>query len=252
MAHSERTQIGRRDGRGRFPDHPDQPEESGSSGEKREPATGLRDSENEPPWRSRSSGFLTPELDVPNRRYPPSGPGVAPGGGEGGQPIALQARPAGGDRRWFREPLTVADLMTREVRTVAPGTAMSEIAVLMREGDVGVVPVVDETSMLQGIVTDRDIVVRGVVSGSGGREPCARDLATKGVDAVSPRDSIPRVLDLMGRKQIRRVPVIAADGRLIGMISLADVAQRADYDREVQEALRHISARRSFWSRIWR
>lgn len=247
MGHSEPRSLGRR------------PDDEAAA-VRVEPADPDEGADDEPGWRSRSIASPTPQLDVPHRRYPPSGPGVAPdvspGGREGDQDSTFEspsrATPGRRESQWFREPLTVAELMTREVKTVAPETPLSAIAVLMRDEDVGVVPVVDETRALQGIVTDRDMVVRGLVGGSGEREPCARDLATKGVEAVSPRDSITSVLDLMGRKQIRRAPVVGENGRLIGMISLADVAARADYDKELQDALRQISGRRSFWSRIWR
>ena len=256
MAHSEPTPTGRRDDNGRDP-RPD--DRDRYSTERAGYATGTEGVENEPGWLSRSIGPETPQLDVPFRRYPPSGPGALPDSGSGpvvsSDPvIAVPRRPEASrnDNRWLREPLTVAELMTRDVKTVAPETPISEIAVLMRDEDVGVVPVVDESRILQGIVTDRDLVVRGLVSGPGQREMCARDVATKDVEAVSTRDSITGVLDMMGRKQIRRAPVVGENGKLVGMISLADIAGRADYDQELQEALQQISARRSFWSRIWR
>jgi CBS domain-containing protein len=248
---------GRPDDNGRY-SHPD--DRDRYSTERAGYATRTEDDEDEPGWRSRSIAPETPQLDVPHRRYPPSGPGAAPETGPGGarssDPVIAVPRrtesPSRTEIPWVREPLTVAELMTRDVKTVAPETPLSEIAALMRDEDVGVVPVVDDSRSLQGIVTDRDLVVRGLVSGPGQREMCARDVATKDVEAVSPRDSITGVLDLMGRKQIRRAPVIGENRRLVGMISLADIAGRADSDQELQEALQQISARRSFWSRIWR
>src|SRR5438132_2144620 len=156
--------------------------------------------------------------------------------------------------RWVREPLTVTDLMTRDVKTVARDASVADVATLMRDEDVGVVPIVDESGGLAGIVTDRDIVIRALAgqNATSPGEQRALDLASRDVDAVSPRDSITSVLELMGRRQIRRAPVIGENRRLVGMISLGDIASRADYDEELQEALQEISARRSFWSRIWR
>jgi len=156
--------------------------------------------------------------------------------------------------RWFREPLTVTDLMTRDVKTVSREASVADVAAVMRDEDVGVVPVVDESGCLAGIITDRDIVIRALAGQdpTQARDQRALDLASRDVDAVSPRDSISSVLELMGRRQIRRAPVIGENRRLVGMISLGDIASRADYDEELQEALQEISARRSFWSRIWR
>lgn len=258
MAHSEPRPTGRRDDNGRFSRH--QAQHRSSHERVVELATAGQQPGTEPGWHDRSITPLTPQLDVPHRRFPPSGPGVtpdiSPGGGEWGpdpaRAVPPQVESVRADSRWFREPLTVAELMTREVKTVAPDAPVSQIAALMRDEDVGIVPVVDGEMTLQGIVTDRDIVVRGLVGGSGERELCARDLSTKEVEAVSPRDSITSVLEMMGRKQIRRAPVVGENGRLVGMVSLADLAERADYAQELQEALRQISGRRSFWSRIWR
>jgi len=144
--------------------------------------------------------------------------------------------------------------MTRDVKTVPRDASVADVAALMRDEDVGVVPVVDESGCLAGVITDRDIVIRGLAgpNATPGGEQRALDLASRDVDAVSPGDSISSVLELMGRRQIRRAPVIGENRRLVGMISLGDIASRADYDEELQEALQEISARRSFWSRIWR
>lgn len=239
-------------------------------------ATGSDGFDVEPGWRSRSSAPETPQMDIPNRRYPPSGPGTSPElgppragvSGRGGayerersgsydhaRAPSTHSEPGRGTGGWYREPLAVVELMTRDVKTVTGDTTLAEVAALMRDEDVGSVPIVDESRHLEGIVTDRDIVVRGI-----GREKAnvapgelrARDVATKDVEAVSSRDSISQVLELMGRKQIRRAPVVDENRRLVGMISLGDIASRADYDQELQDALQQISGRRSFWSRIWR
>lgn len=239
-------------------------------------ATGSEGFDVEPGWHSRPSGPGTPQLDMPNRRYPPSGPGASPERGPQGKESPDRGRAyererdgsyeharapsrsseAGrGTGGWYREPLAVAELMTCDVKTVTGDTSLAEVAALMREEDVGSVPIVDEARHLEGIVTDRDIVVRGIAgerSQVEERELRARDVATKDVEAVSSRDSISHVLELMGRKQIRRAPVVDENHRLVGMISLGDIASRADYDQELQEALQRISGRRSFWSRIWR
>jgi len=159
----------------------------------------------------------------------------------------------GRDRDAFpREPLTVADLMSRNVKTVTSQTPLAEVAALMRDENVGVLPVVDGEGRLDRIVTDRDLVVRGLAQDSARplRDLPVAAVASAEVATVSPQDSIGEVLELMGRRQIRRAPVVGEQRRLIGMISLGDIACRAEYDRELQQALQQISSPQSLES--WR
>jgi len=153
---------------------------------------------------------------------------------------------------WQRESLTVADVMTTKPRTVELETRVPDIAEIMRAEDVGVVPVVRGDGRLWGIVTDRDIVVRGIREGQSIKECRAKDLATTDVEVVAPNDSLSAVIELMGRERVRRVPVIDQGDRLVGIVALGDIANRADYHEDLQDALEKISGRRSFWSRIWR
>ncbi|HUM10642.1 MAG TPA: CBS domain-containing protein [Myxococcaceae bacterium] len=104
----------------------------------------------------------------------------------------------------------------------------------------------DGAGRLQGILTDRDIVVRGLVDLGGERR--TEDVMTDDVSAVMEDEPLTSVLDLMGSRQIRRVPVVDRNDRLLGIISMADIANRADYDEDLQDAFERISSRRSFWS----
>ncbi|HET9034572.1 MAG TPA: CBS domain-containing protein [Myxococcaceae bacterium] len=151
-----------------------------------------------------------------------------------------------GRRFWQREPLAARDVMTRNPKTVSRQSPIREAALIMREENCGVVPVVDEAGRLQGILTDRDIVVRGVVDDATLRR--MEEVMTDDVSAVTEDEPLTSVLDLMGRKQIRRVPVVDRNDRLLGIISMADIANRADYDEDLQDAFERISSRRSFWS----
>jgi CBS domain-containing protein len=153
--------------------------------------------------------------------------------------------------RWQREPTTARDVMTRNPKVVVRTAGIVEIARIMREENTGVVPVVDERGALAGLVTDRDIVIRTLSEGRNPIEVRAEDVMTDDVEAVTPDESLRDVVDLMGDKQIRRVPVVDRDDRLVGIISMADVATRADFDEDLQDALEEISARRSFWSRLF-
>ncbi|HZX40819.1 MAG TPA: CBS domain-containing protein, partial [Myxococcaceae bacterium] len=151
-----------------------------------------------------------------------------------------------GRRFWQREPLAARDVMTRNPKTVTRGTSLREAAVIMRDENCGVVPVVDAAGRLEGILTDRDLVVRGLVEVTGERR--IEDVMTDDVSAVTEDEPLTSVLDLMGRRQIRRIPVVDRNDRLLGIISMADIANRADYDEDLQDAFERISSRRSFWS----
>jgi CBS domain-containing protein len=105
---------------------------------------------------------------------------------------------------------------------------------------------------LLGLVTDRDLVIRGLAGGRSLDTARAADLATTDIEVVSTRDPLSAVLELMGRQQIRRVPVIDEADRLVGIVAIADITRHADYHEDLQHAMEKISGRRSFWSRIWR
>lgn len=151
-----------------------------------------------------------------------------------------------GRRFWQREPLSARDVMTRNPKSVTRQGSIREAAVVMRDENCGVVPVVDGAGRLEGILTDRDIVVRGCVEENAQRR--IEDVMTDDVSAVTEDEPLTSVLDLMGRKQVRRVPVVDRNDRLLGIISMADIANRADYDEDLQDAFERISSRRSFWS----
>ncbi len=151
-----------------------------------------------------------------------------------------------GRRFWQREPLAARDVMTRNPKTVTRQSAVREAAIVMRDENCGAVPVVDGAGRLEGILTDRDIVVRGLVDETGNRR--VEDVMTDDVSAVTEDEPLTSVLDVMGRKQVRRVPVVDRNDRLLGIISMADIANRADYDEDLQDAFERISSRRSFWS----
>lgn len=153
-------------------------------------------------------------------------------------------------RRWQREPLTARELMTRGVKTVRRDSSLREVAQIMKDEDCGVVPIVDEKGTLVGIVTDRDLVVRAFTGGKAPDQIRAMDVMTDDVECVHPDEDIHSIIELMGKKQIRRIPVVEKDDRVIGIISMGDIANRADYDEELQEALDRISSKRSFWSRL--
>jgi CBS domain-containing protein len=153
-------------------------------------------------------------------------------------------------RKWQREPLTAREIMTRGVKTLRRDSSLREVAQLMKDEDCGVVPIVDERGSLVGIVTDRDLVLRAFTGGKTPDQLRAMDVMTDDVECVHPDEDIHSIIAVMGKKQIRRIPVVEKDDRVIGIISMGDIANRADYDEELQEALDRISSKRSFWSRL--
>ncbi|MDB4930884.1 MAG: hypothetical protein JWM10_3368 [Myxococcaceae bacterium] len=152
-------------------------------------------------------------------------------------------------RPWRQSPQVARDVMTRNPRTVKPSDGVQQIAQLMIDEDTGIIPVVDGARLV-GVVTDRDIVCRLVAGGVDLKNAKASDVMTTEVECVTEEDSLQEVLEVMGDKQIRRVGVVGKDDRLVGIISMADLAREADVDRRLQETFEEISAQRSFWSKM--
>ncbi len=123
---------------------------------------------------------------------------------------------------------------------------LHEVARMMREGDMGAVPVVDGSGKLVGIVTDRDIVVRAIADKLDS-ETAVGDVMTTEIFAVKPDDFVFQAIRLMGDKQIRRIPVVDDAGKLKGILSLADIALEMEDEREIAEALEEISSGEGFW-----
>jgi len=139
------------------------------------------------------------------------------------------------------------EIMTKSVRTASPEMSVRDAASLMREGDMGAVPVVDSGKLI-GIVTDRDIVIRVVAEGKDSTTPVAAAMTTT-LFTVTPDDFVFEAIRLMGDKQIRRIPVINEAGELAGIIAMADIALETEDEREIAATLEEISSGSSFWSK---
>ena len=135
--------------------------------------------------------------------------------------------------------MNIQDVMTADVSFAAPDTSILEIARKMRDADIGSLPVV-ENDRLVGMVTDRDIVVRVVAEGGDVGTKTARDAMSPGVLYCFSDDSIEAVLENMGDQQIRRLPVVNRDKRLVGVVSLGDLALSGKR-KAAGEALQEIS-----------
>ena len=139
------------------------------------------------------------------------------------------------------------EIMTRELRMATRETSLREAAAMMRDGDVGAVPVVED-GRLVGIVTDRDIVVRCLADGHDFSTSIVEAMTTE-IFFVRPDDFVFEAVRLMGDKQVRRIPVISEDGKLAGIISMADVALETEDDLEIAETLEEISSGSGFWTK---
>ena len=135
--------------------------------------------------------------------------------------------------------MKVEDVMTADVSFVGPDTSILEIARKMRDGDIGSVPVVDNDRLV-GMVTDRDLVVRVIAEGGDARTKTARDAMSPGILYCFADESVEAVLENMGDQQIRRLPVVDREKRLVGVVSLGDLALSGKR-KAAGEALQEIS-----------
>ena len=140
-----------------------------------------------------------------------------------------------------------SEIMTKSVKTAASTMPLREVAAMMRDGDMGAVPVVDDGKLI-GIVTDRDIVVRVVAEGGDASTTISEAMTTE-LFTVRPDDFAFEAIRLMGDKQVRRIPVVGANGELAGIISMADVALEMEDEKEIAETLEEISSGAAFWSK---
>ena len=134
--------------------------------------------------------------------------------------------------------MNVSDVMTANPRTLSPNDTIQSAARIMKEEDAGVVPIV-ENGKLVGMVTDRDIVIRAVAEGSPGSKP-VREIASGNIVCTQPGMSVRDAAKLMGEHQIRRLPVVENE-RLVGIVSLGDIAVKEGKDSRTGDTLENIS-----------
>ncbi|WP_394120019.1 CBS domain-containing protein [Planococcus donghaensis] len=134
--------------------------------------------------------------------------------------------------------MKITDIMTKDVETCAPETSLQEIASKMLELDVGSIPISDGKRLF-GIVTDRDIVIRGIASQISLDSPVSQILTSEMVTGTTDM-SIEDAADLMSEHQIRRLPIVEND-QLIGIVSLGDIAVRDRTDDNASLVLEEVS-----------
>jgi CBS domain-containing protein len=184
----------------------------------------------------------------------------------------------GRDRDYQQAPersrLRCRDIMTRDLAVATRDTTLPEIALMMKQEDTGVIPVVEYDTpgngrtdlnpnerkyegrnytrgKLVGLITDRDIVVRAVADNKDCASVRAEDIMSVDIHTANPNDRVVDVISKMGDKQVRRIPITNDNGYLVGMVSMADVAIETRQDRELADAIEDISKGTSFWNRIF-
>ncbi len=142
--------------------------------------------------------------------------------------------------------MKISEIMSKNPRSVSPDTPVSEAARVMREEDVGLVPVVERVGgaetrgRLVGVVTDRDIAIRHVAEGRAADSPVG-DVMSGGVKTCGPNDSVEDAMALMGREQVRRLPIVDERGSLVGVVAQADLVRMSGKERQAERTVEQIS-----------
>jgi CBS domain-containing protein len=133
---------------------------------------------------------------------------------------------------------SIKEVMTSDVRACEPNATVADVAKVMAQEDVGPIPIV-EGGRLVGIVTDRDIVVRVVAEGRDPNATTVKEIASTELVTVSPGDDLDEALNLLAKRQLRRLPVVEGD-RLVGIVAQADIARLGE-DKKTGEVVEEIS-----------
>jgi CBS domain-containing protein len=134
---------------------------------------------------------------------------------------------------------TLKEIMSTDVRCIEPDATLVAAAQRMKELDVGAVPICDH-DRLGGMVTDRDIIVRGIAAGRDPAKTLVREVMTAGIVYGFEDQDVEDAVRIMEERQIRRLPVLNRQKRLVGIVSLCDIARRASQSLS-GEAVREIS-----------
>lgn len=135
------------------------------------------------------------------------------------------------------------DIMARNPSSVTPDTSAQEAARLMQREDVGVLPVVESGSnRLVGVVTDRDLAIRVVAEARDATQSRVQDAMSSNLKTAKPDDSVDDIMDVMGREQVRRIPIVNERGELLGIVSQADIVREAKDERKAEQTIENISS----------
>lgn len=138
---------------------------------------------------------------------------------------------------------TCADVMTKDPISCQGSDTVHVAAVLMKEQDVGSIPVVDsrQNNRLAGIITDRDLTVKVLAEGRDANTTKLEEVMTRHPVTCAPGDNLQKVFEAMTSNQVRRIPVVDQENRLVGIIAQADVATRTEAPAKVAEIVEKVS-----------
>lgn len=125
--------------------------------------------------------------------------------------------------------MQVKDIMTSNVEALSPDASIRTLARKMRDLNLGTIPI-EEDGKITGMVTDRDLVLRGLADGRDPEKTFARDIMSKEVTFCYDDQDVPDVAHLMEEKKLYRLPVVTHDGKMVGLFSVSDLAQHAAYE----------------------
>lgn len=131
------------------------------------------------------------------------------------------------------------DLMSRDVQVISPDMSIKDAATKMRDGDFGMMPVGENDRMI-GTLSDRDIAIRAVAEGMDTNTK-VRDVMSEGIAWAYEDDSVEQAAKIMSERQVRRLPVVDRNKRLVGIVALGDFAVESSNIQPVAEALSEIS-----------
>jgi CBS domain-containing protein len=133
----------------------------------------------------------------------------------------------------------IKDVMTSNPRSIDAEKSVAYAAKMMREEDVGLAPIVEGDKLI-GMLTDRDIAIRVVAEGRNPDQVKVADVASKQVVTIDPQQDLDEALRIMAKHQVRRLPVVEEDGKLVGVVAQADIAREGD-DMQTGKLVEEIS-----------
>ena len=133
------------------------------------------------------------------------------------------------------------EIMTKDPVICPPSTTLINAASMMRDQDTGVLPIAESDYKLMGVITDRDIVVRGLAENRDPQNTRVADIMSEEVQTCRTNDEVEAAMDRMSQAQVRRIPVVNDENKIIGIISQGDIALRVDKAKEVGRVVEDVS-----------
>ena len=135
-----------------------------------------------------------------------------------------------------------SEIMTKDPVSLSPGDTAQQAAQLMKSNHIGPIPVVDGERKLVGIVTDRDLAIKVVAEGRSAQDTKVSDVMSSKLFTCGPNDDVEKAIETMEEHQVRRIPVVDDQNRLLGIVAQADVATRSGQTKRLGKAVEGISS----------